>query len=98
MSLSRRRELVARERHPCEGPTYPRAVIVHVPLPGIRGAVVDKRVVEAGRGRVSEQEWNRVAGNAPAANARGIEGRCTGVVEPQTRVFASARISAKEHH
>src|SRR4029077_9852433 len=54
--------LVSGQRYSSERAPNPGTVIVHAPLPGIVGSIVDKRSMEAIRVRVAEQEGYRVTG------------------------------------
>lgn len=93
LALTRR----PRERYPSKRPSNAGAVIIHVPLPGVSGAVVHKRGMESGRGSVREQEGNGVASNRAAPDSLRIEGVGASVVEPEARVVGAARISPEQN-
>src|SRR5690348_3578984 len=95
---SRSPPLAPRQGHPGEGPAHAGAVVVQVPLPGVRGAIVEERVVETVGGAVGEQKGNGVAGHGTVSDAAGIERAGAGVVEPETGVFPARRIPPEEHH
>jgi hypothetical protein len=87
-----------RQRHASKWTPDSGAVIIHVPLPGIRCAIVDESGMETVRGGVPEQERNGVAGNGAVTNSLSIKGAGASVVEPEAGVLPAAGISPEQDH
>src|SRR5438477_13210228 len=107
ISSSLRRQLLADEgrgdaplwpgqRHPGKLSANPSAVIIHVPLPRVRRATVDKGVMETVCLRVVEHEGHRVASHRSSANTLRVERAGRGVVEPETGVLAGAGVPTQK--
>src|SRR5689334_1491479 len=86
----------ARQRHTGKWPPHSGAVVVHVPLPGIRWAVVDKRGMEPGRRGVLKEKRNGIAGHTPATNTLRIKCGGARVVHPEAAVRPARWISPEQ--
>src|SRR6266480_4015208 len=92
------RRLPPRQGDPCKRSAHSGTVVVHVPLPRVRRAIIHEGRVEAvGRG-VVEQEGNGIASYGAAADALGIEGCRGSVIEPHAGIHAGLGIATKQHH